>query len=74
MPGRQPDEPVEIHLPAERPHLAETRVMPQRRPGEDPPPLSRAAAEQDTAEFRAVHQDHEPPADEGGEPHSSNSA
>jgi hypothetical protein len=55
-PERQPDEPIEIHLPAERPHLAETRVMPERRPGEQAPPLSRAAAEQDTAEFRAARE------------------
>lgn len=46
------DEPVEFQIPADRPHLEETQVMGERKPGLSP--LSREAATQDTAEFRAA--------------------
>jgi hypothetical protein len=57
-PEPPPGAPVQVHVPAERPHLAETRVLPERRPA--PPgreaqtpgarrPLSRDAARQELA-------------------------
>jgi hypothetical protein len=68
-PPRDPGEPVEVRIPDVRPHLEETRVMPDRRPttpGDRPVPLSREQAAQDTAEFRAVPQT--PAAEERTEP------
>lgn len=56
-PPRPPDAPVEVRVPDERPHLAETNVMARRA---DRPPLSRELAARDTAEFRAVAPDEAP--------------
>jgi hypothetical protein len=59
-PERPFGEPVEVRIPEERPHLEETRVLSDRAPqtpaarGGGPLALSREAAAQDTAEFRAV--------------------
>lgn len=92
-PPRAFGEPVEVQIPDVRPHLEETRVMadrsPQtpaaRRPGSLA--LSRDAAAQDTAEFRAVPAEDEtqalpsedstqalPPTEEPPDDQSSNSA
>jgi hypothetical protein len=68
-PARDPAEPVEVRLPDVRPHLEETNVMPRRPPPprpDQPLPLSREQAAQDTAEFRAVPQT--PAAEERTEP------
>ena len=51
-PPAPPGEPVRVHVPDDRPHLAQTRAMPARRA--DRPPLSRELAARDTAEFGAV--------------------
>jgi hypothetical protein len=55
-PAPPPGTPVEVRIPDARPHLEETRVMPDRTPGSERMPLSRELAAQDTAEFRAVPQ------------------
>jgi hypothetical protein len=63
--------PVEFEIPENRPHLDETQVMGERRPGLSP--LSREAATQDTADFRAARPDDETrPLDPGDQ--SSNGA
>lgn len=59
-PPRPPDAPVEVRVPDDRPHLAETRVLERRA---DRAPLSRELAARDTAEFGAV-----PPEDAPTEP------
>jgi hypothetical protein len=49
-----------VHIPDDRPHLEETRVLADRTPQTSaarrsgPVPLSRETAAQDTAEFRAL--------------------
>lgn len=59
-----PDEPIEFRIPEERPHLDETRALGSERPHLDDTrvmgdraPLSREAATQDTAEFRAAQEE-----------------
>jgi hypothetical protein len=55
------NEPIEFRIPEDRPHLEETRALGSERPHldetrvmPDRAPLSREAATQDTAEFRAA--------------------
>jgi len=62
-PAPAPDEPVEFQIPEDRPHLDETRPLGSERPHLDDTrvmpgraPLSREAATQDTAEFRAAQE------------------
>jgi hypothetical protein len=68
------DEPIEFRIPEDRPHLEETHVMGERR-SSGSSPLSREAATQDTAEFRAAEPAPDAPTEKlPPEDQSSNSA